>query len=73
MPKYEYEYIVEYTETHRVFVEADSEEEARKLAEEKYYNNHEDCELTSERIDFELNWSDDDSDVSDSDDSDEED
>lgn len=68
MPKYEYEYIVKYTETHRVFVEANSEEAARKLAEEKFYNNHEDCELTSEHIDFDLNWTDDDSDDSDEED-----
>lgn len=58
MPKYEYEYIVKYTETHRVFVEADSEEEAKELAEEKFYNSPEDCELTNEQIDFELNWTD---------------
>lgn len=62
MPKHEYEYTVRHVETYRVFVEADNEDEARELAEEKYYSNHEDCELTGEYTDTELYWTDDDSD-----------
>lgn len=62
MPKYEYEYTVRRVETYRVFVEADNEDEARELAEEKFYSHNEDCEMTGEYVDLELFWTDDDSD-----------
>ena len=55
MPKNEYEFYVKHHETRRVFVEADSEEEAKELAEDKYYNGE--TEFYSQYTEVELNWS----------------
>lgn len=56
MPKYEYEFYITFTEVHSVFVEAENEDEARELAEDKYYNGE--AEYRYERTEVKLNWSD---------------
>ena len=55
MPKYEYEVLIKYYETHSVFVEADDWEEAEKIALEKYSNGE--TEIKYSYTDAEVNWS----------------
>lgn len=55
-PKHEYEVLIKYAETHRVFVEAEDEEQACELALDKY--NEGETEISWCRTDAEVNWSD---------------
>lgn len=56
MPKHEYEFIITYTEKHRVFVEAEDEEQARELALDKYSDGE--TEIYYSDTEAKVNWSD---------------
>ena len=56
MSKHEYRFYITYTEVHSVYVEAESEDEARELAENMYSNGE--TEIEYERTEVKCDWSD---------------